>query len=180
MTNHNFFKTCKHALIASVLFLPASVIAAVNGAVGSTSTGNVTVYINVDSEVKLSGLTDYNHVWDGQPYEFTKDFCVYSNTPDNYYSVTVTGTNNEPEFKLVNQQDPNHPVKYQVQYQDIVGQNTSTYSSVNAGQTLNLMKGSGTPDCAGDTNARLKFLVAQANGTAGNYTGQVNLTVMPQ
>lgn len=180
MTNHNFLRMCKHALIASVFFVPAAVFAAVNGAVGPTSTGNVTVYINVGSEVKISGLTDYNHVWDGKPYEFTKDFCVYSNTPESLYGVTVTGTNNTPEFKLVNPRDPDNPVRYQVQYQDVIGQNTSTYSPVTPGMMLHQMKGSAAPDCSGGTNAQLKFLVEQAHGTAGNYSGQVNLTVMPQ
>jgi len=180
MTKHNFLNTCKHALVASGLLLPVFTMAAVNGTVGPTSTGNVTVFINVNSEVKVSGLSDYNHVWDGKAYEFTKDFCVYSNTPDNHYTVTVTGTNNTSEFKLINQRDPGHPVHYQVQYQDVYGQQSSTYAAVNAGEPLVMQKGSGAPDCNGQNNTKLKFLVEQANGTAGNYTGQINVTVMPQ
>lgn len=180
MTNHNLFKVCKHALLASVVALPAFAFAASDGTVGPTSQGNVQVYINVGSQVKISGLTDYNHVWDGRPYQFTKEFCVYSNTPENKYSVTVNGTNNVGEFKLVNQQDPDHPLDYNVEYQDASAIANGYFHTVSAGQQIVNLTGSGAPDCSGANNAQLRFSVPQAHGTAGNYTGQVNVTVTPQ
>ncbi len=178
MTKYNSVKVCKRAIIVALAALPLMATAAVNGSTGSTSSGSVNVFINVGSEVRISGLQDYRHPsWDGNPYEFTRNFCVYSNNPDNKYTVTVTGTNNENKFKLVNEKDPDNSIDYEVQYQDA---NTTSYYAAPAGARLVDMVGSGSTNCNGGTNAQMKINVGGANGLSGTYAGTVNVTVMPQ
>lgn len=177
MTGNNSFKTFCRAVIGLVSLVPALTLAASNGSMGATSQGTLMLAVNVEAEVQISGLQDITQNWNGQATTlYSHNFCIYSSTSGNYYSLTVTGTNNTNDFSLVNPSDPAHPVSYQVQVND----GTNGYNSVTPGVELRGLVGSGASDCNGNPNAQLKLQVAPATGQSGKYSGTINLQVTPQ
>lgn len=171
-------KIVKYVGVIAVLgSMPFVVKAAVQGSLGTTSTGSINIFINVDEEVQISDLQDYvNANWNGSPYQFEEDFCVFSNSTSNHYTVTVTGTNNEAKFFLVNSLDPAHPVPYTMTYTDAANSETA----VVPGTRLINMVGSGNPSCNGGRNTKIKVTVGAAQSLAGIYASTVNVLVAPQ
>lgn len=181
MKTYDFKKTVKFAkrvgIIAALGFMPFVVKAAVQGSMGTTSTGSINIFINVEEEVQISDLQDYvNANWNGNPYQFEEDFCVFSNAASNKYTVTVTGTNNEARFLLVNSLDPSHPVPYTATYTDAA----NTETALVPGTRLISMVGSGNPSCNGGRNTKIKITVGSAQSLAGIYAGTVNVLVTPE
>ena len=160
---------------AAITGYALSANAATEGTLGTSSTGTVEVYIDVEGLVQVTSLNDIDmgsatmtdNVFDDQ--SGTDSFCVFSNTSGGDYNVTVTGANT---FGLSDGTDT-IPVEY-------------TYNGggvAASGDTLEYEIGnSSSVTCEGSTNATLEAAVLGSDLAAakpGYYSEVITLLVEP-
>ena len=174
------------ALIAGIL-TAGTTLAATDGAVGGISTGDLTITVTVNDEVRISGLSDITDVFDGvNDIVGTSAACVYRNGTG-AYAITATGDGGVSSTAFEIDDGTNPGVAYNVEWDDgtgfvpvvsgsqLVGQNTTETGAndcVSAGTTS-----------AGPSTANVRVTVPAAGllaNPAGTLTGVLTLEVAPQ
>ncbi len=153
-------------------------LTATDGAVGFNSTGTVDISLDVNDEVRISGLTDINlGTFAGVDAVGTSAACVYRNGTGNY-NLTASGDGAAGAFTLT---DGTNTVAYSVTYDDGTGATTATTGAVLSGLT--------GADAASDTcavtgnNGTIEVTVAAAAAAglpAATYAGTLTLLVAPE
>ncbi|WP_257266396.1 hypothetical protein [Endozoicomonas sp. ONNA2] len=177
------------ALSGSIL-QPPFAMAAKDGLLGKTSTGEVGVYLKTGHLVKISGLTDIDLPWDaaaaadGSLTDVTGsiDYCVYTNEKSNNaytYSMSVSSQNSGEEgvgeFKMKGSiKSNNNLIKYKVFATGTQGVSSNVAANAahakwgeghNPTGTKTLFGGDNKQamiDCTGPRNARM-WVVADRN-----------------
>lgn len=166
-------------LFASVLGA-GSALAATQGAVGSTSTGSVTITATVPNLVRITNLDDIAlGSWSGTGDLAGGDnVCVWSTT--RRYRITATGSGAGGAFTLSD--GGTNTVAYSVQWADSSG--ATSGSAMTSGTALTGQNSTTTSTtCGGGTNATLLVRILEAalqSAPAAAYTGTLTLVVAPE
>jgi len=168
----------KTSLVALGL-LSGSVIAATQGTLGATSTGDLTITLDIANLVRVSNLNDINlgtFAGGGGGLAGTDTFCVYRNGAGNY-NINMTGDGTANAFTLANGANT---VPYTV---DFV--NGATTTAMNTGTGLAGQTGANTVSdtCAGVDNVSVNISVSNADlssSPAGTYSGVLTMVVAPE
>lgn len=184
--------------VSAGLTATTGVMAANQGDLGATSSGDFDITFSNADQARIWGLEDLNltdaNASDGAAK--THDFCVFSNksnTGSNQYEMEIESLNT---FKLVNAvtgaADPGTSLAYTVSIADPVGNDFDVNVSAQT-DTGNLYAGSlsnqpdpGNDDCASQSKAKTSLSIqfvgdttAIGNVAAGSYYDLVTLTVTP-
>jgi len=174
-------KTLKHVALGGALAAIATTgFAANQGTVGYTSTGDLTITLDVTDEMRISNLADINFpAFAGADQTLSSPACVYRNgSALQDYEVTATGSGGGGAFVITSGGGATIP--YSVEYWD-----TNVTAPVTSGTPL---AATGTvldnDDCAtnGSNNGRIDVTITAANANvapAGAYVGVLTLTVSP-
>ena len=170
-------------LIMIACLLSASAFAANDGSLGSTSTGDIDIYLAKGNLVQISNLQDINFgANNSAPSELFIDFCVYSSTGS--YTLTTSSDNpNNLTHRLANQGATEF-----IDYDVVI--NDSASGTLGDGEDLNHNSASTTQgnasatttNCGGGNNARLFIDIdATSFGTATSdvYSDNLELLVSP-
>ncbi len=180
--------TVAAAVLSALLASPS--YSAVQGTLGPTSTGSVTISVNKPARARITNLSDLTIAsWvsgDGDQM-LTDDVCVYSTRPSGGYTIKATGSGASSAFSLSGGVD-RPPLNYQVKWNaggvgKLTNSGTALSANVTSGAFLNAATDSST--CTGATpgdTARLIVEITAANLDAardGTYTGTLTLLVTP-
>ena len=164
-----------------------------------TLQGSFSAEVTIDNEVQITGLHDLNFFDFSSRYDTPDDkqkienLCIYSNSPGNFYTITLTGTNADPgtgtgsslyPYQL-NNDNPADPqsAAYHIWYSVALVTEGQTYNLINKAASPQL-HGSSTPNCSaqGDPLASLnfKFLSGRSGGAGALLYGAYidTLTIM--
>ena len=180
---HRIYKGIIIILINSIF--PTWVLAATQGSLGATSTGQVTVSITIPALVQISGL---GNITLGSTSSFpalgNTTACIYSNvaSPAGSYYVTATSQNSSGTNFRVN--TGTDFIVYSAYWNNsaMPTQTTALTSSTKTAQQTN---GNTTSlDCSGGTapnaNFNISFSASQVEGAkAATYTDQVTIVISP-
>ena len=189
-------KNVRNTLVATAIAaaFPVTALAATDGLLGSTSSGNLTITAQINDLLLITGLTDID-LTGGSPYIGTGDltgfsnFCVYRNGTGNY-SATLTGSGGlTAGFFIANGAGPGaDEIPYTVTFTD----GTNTYSSTtdfisggSVGTLLAPLIGDGDEqDCfsSGGVNGTVTVDILEADVQAANpgtYQGILTILVSP-
>ena len=163
--------------------LLCSVYAAIDGSLGATSSGSLTLTQVVTNMVKVSGLGDLTFTSItgevGGPQVVTEQFCVHSNLLSRGYKIQMTSNHGSYKLKHSNGVDE---LNYTV---EIDGQASgANAASVPYNSPSATYSGSAATDCAaeGGVNAFIRVTIPAAefaNALAGSYTAQHTITATP-
>jgi hypothetical protein len=174
----NFHKKIASAAMIATFVTSGSALAATDGDQGTNSTGDTTITVTKQSEVKISGLNDIALTVqsDGSASGSTSA-CIYRNGTGSY-RVTATGDGGAGAFSL---SDGNSGVMpYAVTFDDGGGATTLTTNTVATGlNNANTLSAT----CNGATNATIAVAVSTADfssAPAGDYTGVLTLLIAPE
>lgn len=166
------------------LLMNGNASAATQGALGTTSTGSISIGASVPNRVQLTGLTDVSFANQdpANPASKAQNLCVWSNTATKGYNVTATGSGAGNAFTLVNGA---LNVPYTVEWAATSGQPTGTALSAGAALTGLLSTATNATCSAGAGNtASLIVNISAANlqsmQAATTYTGTLTLVVAPE
>lgn len=156
--------------------------AATQGAVGSTSTGSVSISVTVPNLVRLTNLDDISlGTWSGTgDMSGSDNVCVWSTTRK--YAITATGSGTSGAFTLTNGGASPSTLAYSVEWKDTSGAASGsalTTATALTGQTSNVT----STTCGGGTNATLLVKILEANlaaAPAATYTGTLTLVIAPE
>ena len=169
---------------ASLAALPA--MAANDGSLGATSTGDLDINLTVSDIVQISKLTDITLAQNaGGGAEGTSTACVYANG-DGKYNLLIAGSSdaNGDTLQLNENGVGTSTVDYSVDFSDGTASTSTTTSLVGAANAVSGFTGNATSaDCAGGTNATISVSVAAADYQAavvGTYSDTLVLTVAPE
>lgn len=170
------------AAVAALSIGSATVLAATQGSLGSSSSGSVNISANINQLVRISALNDISlGTYTGTGgLTGRDDVCVFSNAGG--YSITATGSGSGGAFSLA--ASGGATVPYSVAWATTAGANTG--AQLTSGKVLAGQSGTFTnPTCQGGANLNASLLVsvtdeALAAAPAGAYTGTLTLTVAPQ
>jgi len=165
--------------IVALGLLSGSVIAANDGSLGVTSTGDLTITLDIANLVRVSNLNDINlgiYAGGGAGLAGADTFCVYRNGAGNY-NINMTGDGTASAFTLANGANT---VAYSV---DFV--NGATTTGMATGTALAGQTGANTVSdtCGGADNVSVNVAVsnaALASAPAGNYSGVLTMVVAPE
>lgn len=174
-------------LVGGALALMASAnsyAAPVQGTVGSTSTGSVTITASVPGQVRISGLSDVSltGVTPLADVSQAQDVCVWSNTSGRKYNVQANGSGSGGAFTL---SDGSNTYPYSVSWNATAGQTSGTALTANTPLT-SLASAATNPDCSAGASKSATLLVAVAQSTletmsaGANATGTLTLVVAPE
>ncbi len=173
----NYSQLVKTSLFALTLS-SASVMAATQGLLGTSSTGTIDINLDIDPLVMVSNLGDINlGTYSGAGnLTGTDTFCVYRNGAGNY-NITMNGSGAADAY-LLNDGGTNN-LAYTVSF---------TNGSANAMTTLTPLAaqtGANTTstNCGGTDNVSVGVTVANAAlaaAPAGTYTGSLTIIVAPE
>lgn len=168
-------------LFAGVLLfgLPLSVMAATDGQLGATSTGDLTITLDVGDEVLISNLADIALI-ESTPDNFVgtlSSICVYSNSATQGYNLTVTATGGS--FGLVNGAAI---LSFGLEWIDDNAQTPfSGTPNIIYDVPLTGLTGDGSQDCqAGGKTAGIQVTASGSNLTAGQYSQTILLQIAPE
>ena len=173
---------------AGVVLLAASTVAQatpVQGTLGATSQGSISVSATVPARVQLTGLTDlsFGTLDPTTAAANSENVCVWSNTSTKGYNLTATGdgggTGNT--FKLASGANK---LDYTVEWAGTSGATSGQALTTNVAKT-GFTSNATNPACSSSTSATLlvKFSTAQmqaAVSSATAYTGALTLLVAPE
>jgi len=165
--------------IVALGLLSGSVMAANNGSLGATSTGDLTITLDIASLVRVSNLNDINlgtFAGGAGNLAGSDTFCVYRNGTGNY-NINMIGDGAASAFTLANGADT---VAYSV---DFV--NGATTTPMATGTALAGQTGANTTSdtCGGVDNVSVNVAVsnaALASAPAGTYSGVLTMVVAPE
>jgi hypothetical protein len=159
-------------------------MAANQGTLGATSTGDIAISASIPSRARITGLSDVSFANQdpSTAASAAQDVCVWSNTATKAYTITATGSGTGSAFTLSNGAGT---VPYAVEWAATSGQTSG--SALIAG-TASSSQASGAVDqtCSSAPAASASLIVKMTTTdlgtmTAGsNYTGTLTLLVTPQ
>lgn len=176
----------KHArLIKTSIFAlgvaSASVMAATQGALGPTSTGDLIISLDIDPLVRVSNLGDIAlGNFNGGAGDLTgaDSFCVYRNGAGNY-NINMTGSGTANAFTLTDSGANTLP--YSVDFVN------GSATAMTTGASLTGQTGANTTSdtCGGGANDNVSVNVTVANADlasapAGTYSGTLTIVVAPE
>lgn len=171
-----FMKNFKLAVLASALVASGSLMAATDGTLGTTSTGESLVTIIKQNAVQITNVADLDlgtHATAAADMSANDDVCVFNSTAT--YSITVTSGNGG--FNL---SDGTNNIPYSVEW----AANGGAAVALVDGASLGSLTGDRTSlNCGGGTNANFSATVAAADFNAagpGTYTDVLTLLVEPE
>lgn len=182
------------ALLISGCTCSPVAFAAQQGNLGRTSTGSITIDMEVEPLVKISGLEDLTIPANSTPGSTIlglTHFCVFSNTENSGYNIRVNGSGENGIFQLTDGAESDaSTINYELHF---AGSNIDTTGTgdkqlLSPGIQKHNYTGGNSVDhinCRGDSakNATLMLRIG-SNLTpqlkAGTYTGTVTLTVAPE
>jgi hypothetical protein len=164
---------------AIIIATPAtSVLAANQGNLGATSSGDLAITMTTEDQIQISNLEDIA-LADGGSGDFTgsSPACIYRNGTG-AYTLTAAGSGADNAFTLSN--GGADSLAYTLTYDDGTGAQTLATGTALSGRT-----GADTASktCASGNNGNIDVTVAAANINsvpAGTYTGTLVLTVSPE
>lgn len=170
------------ALACGVTAGPAN--AAIDGTLGATSTGDITITASIANRARISGLADvtFANQDPATAASNAQDVCVWSNTASGGYTITATGSGTGSAFTLSN---GSGTVPYSVEWAATSGQ-TSGAALTAGSASASLTSAATSQDCSSGPVASASLVVNMATSdlgtmTAGsNYTGTLTLLVTPQ
>ncbi|MCC5888714.1 MAG: spore coat protein U domain-containing protein [Gammaproteobacteria bacterium] len=172
-------KLGKGIALASLMVAAGTAYSANDGSLGATSTGDLTVSVDIANRVQISGLNDIDfgtYAGSGD-LERSDDFCVYRNGTGSY-NVTISSSQAEGgSFRLVN--GPN-AIPYSVRFNDAA--DITGGSDVSSGDTLAGTGSATSLTCGGSSNASLGVSIAASAlqaAPSGFYTDVITLLVEP-
>lgn len=173
----------RHTVLATVIagLFSSAAMAATDGSLGSTSTGNIAIDLEILDSVEISALNDIDFGQyggtDTGALNAGDAFCVYRNGGDGY---TITPTSNNGKFSLVGDTGADE-IDYTVK---LAGAATGadsaaavTYNSASATFT-----GSDARDCGAANNASVDISITEAELRAAStdtYADTLILLVSP-
>lgn len=180
----------KLALGLAVVAASSGAIAATDGDLGSTSTGDFDITLVHASGVRIWGLQDFFFDTEGSSAQQRADInlCVFTNdatsTTDGQYDIIATGSD------LVMSNGAGDTLNYTVEFSDSKDNTGNNYQSVVTGGAISPEVGglnAGTlinqPDpkatCGGNENANIRVTIDPTSAPSGTYLATVNLTVSP-
>lgn len=160
----------------------SSALAATDGSLGSTSTGDFDITITINELVRISGLSDVAFGTYGGTgiLQDNQNICVYTNDAAADYKITLDNPNNSGTFELA---DGTNKIAYSVLFNDAAG--TTGQTAVTAGSALTAQSGANTSsiDCSvGGDSANVEVSIAEGDLQAapiGSYTGTLQLVLEP-
>ena len=167
----------RYLLYIVLCLTPTTLLAAVDGVVGATSTGSLQIRLRVPAEVRVSQLRDI--AFDAQPGAVStgsSPVCIYR-SGTGAYQVTAIGSGAGGAFELGNGQAQ---VPYEVRFSD-----GTSNRSLRSGEPLTGRSGAdpASPDCIGTgQNARVDVRLEPAATDpldGGDYVGTLTLVVAP-
>jgi hypothetical protein len=161
----------------------APAMAANQGALGATSTGNITISASVPTRARISGLTDvaFTNQDPSSAASNAQDVCVWSNTATKAYTITASGNGPGSAFTLSN---GSSTVPYSVQWAASSGQTLGSGLSAGAA-SASLTSTATNQSCASGPTASASLVVGIATADLGtmaagsNYTGTLTLLITP-
>lgn len=158
----------------------AAVMAATQGTLGTTSTGDLEITLDIDSLVRVSNLNDIDlgtFAGGAADLSGSDNFCIYRNGAGNY-NITMTGSGAASAFTLT---DGTNTIPYSVSF---------TNGGANAmatGTALTAQAGAFTANdtCNSGANDNVSVAVTVANSDlasapASSYTGTLTMVVAPE
>ena len=175
-------KALKQAAIGGAIAATATVgFAATDGAVGFNSTGNLIITMDVNDDVRISGLSDLLFgTLAGTGATLTSPACIYRNSgaPNSNYEVTAVGSGVGGAFTLLGATGATVP--YTVTFNDTTG---GASTPMGIGTIAPGTNARGDVDCATlGNNASIDVTISDAAAAAAPsdaYTGTLTLTVSP-
>ena len=158
--------------------------AANQGSVGFNSTGDLTITMNVNDDVRISALADLDFGdFTGTGDTRTSPACIYRNagTLDRDYQVTAVGSGPGGAFVLTGVSGAT--IAYTVTFTDLTTAPT-TSTALTSGTPIVGSNAEPTTDCnsGADNNAEIVVDISTAAASAAPadaYTGLLTLTVAP-
>lgn len=168
----------RSALFGALVLGAGSAVAATDGTLGATSTGNLNVILGVPDMVKITKLNDINlGTYAGVNMVGSDDVCVYHNGASTY-NITISGTGPANALQLKNG-SATATIPFTATYFDGV----STSAVVPAVALTNRQNASTTSmSCSGGTNASMNVSVQSVDiesAPVDTYTETVTMTVAP-
>lgn len=170
------------AFIASSLYSIPSSIAANQGTLDPTSSGDFEVSVVIPDRVRITGMQDiaFGKYLIG---DFNEDFpvCVYTNTASAQYGVTASGDGTSSALTLTNATDI---INYHVYWNDVAGSTTGEIellATVLNDNIENPNQESSTCVTGGNSaNLHVRILNADMrNISNGTYSGTLTITIDP-
>lgn len=174
------------ALAVCVMYHSAA-LAANDGTVGATSTGDVTITVEKPAVVQISGMTDMllpSYLLGDGAQQLTTTVCIYSSTAGGGYNVTMTGSGAGAIFTLT---DGTNTLAYTATWNSGgAGNIGNTGTAITTGTALTGLTNASTTSflCNANANptAQLNINFSQAAldaAPAGTYVGVATLVVSP-
>ena len=151
------------------------------GTLGSTSTGDVQLYLFLASSIQISSLNDldFDFVTAGADKSVAESFCVYSNSDVGTYKITTSSQNGTDGGYAMKHTTKADTLAYSLTMDDGSGKKTLTSGTQS---TDSFPANSASTNCGGSTNATVEATVTSANlaaVAAGEYTDTLVLVVSP-
>lgn len=152
-----------------------------DGTLGSTSTGQIGVELQVNDSVEITSLNTINFgaYGGGDTGDINREegFCVYVNGADEF---TITPTSTNKKFVLLGAKGADE-IEYTVKFANAaVGASTGNAVSYNAGTAT--FKGSQLRDCGGKNNTSIDVSIKEQeirDATTDSYSDTLILLVNP-
>lgn len=167
-------------LLGGAVILPAMTAAQTthDGRLGSSSTGQLLIFVSNRDLIKISNLSDIllsrNNVGE---FVGGTDACVYRNATGTY-TLTAYGSGENGKFSIIDGQ--RNSLNYHVSYDDGTGSIAVTSSLALRGR---LNANTQSVQCAGGNNASITIQVDAEEvdkAPAGTYSGGLTLVVSPE
>ncbi|WP_380785317.1 hypothetical protein [Sphingomonas sp. R86521] len=169
---------------ASTLVAAPALAAPTQGTLGATSTGTVTITVQVPSRVQITGLTDvaFGSVEPNAQAVSSQSNCVWSNTATKGYTITASGSGTAGAFTLTS--GVLAPVSYAVQWNQTTGQSSGT-ALAPAAVSTGFVSTATVPTCLTGPTTTSSLIVTIAPtqlatmASLTTYTGTLTLLVSP-
>ena len=178
-------KLLSTAIASAALVASAGSLAANDGSLGTTSTGDLDISLTISDVVQISKMTDITLAQNASGGADGSDtVCVYANGDGNYNLLMAgSGDANGDALEL---DGAATSVAYSVEFTDGTASTTQTSALVGAANAVSGFNGNATAaDCGGAaaTNATITVSVSPADYQAAavdTYTDTLVLTVAPE
>ncbi|KEI72027.1 hypothetical protein [Endozoicomonas elysicola] len=185
---------CAMVAVSTYSMLSLAATGAANdGTLGTTSTGTIPVTLNMPAVIKISELKevtfDYSSVNDTGNLTNTQNFCVYTNSAEGSYTLTINGTagGKSATFQLSPSgggEAGGKTVEYDVFFASELIPASGTLPQVTPGTPISATgANTQTLDCGATMVTTLKVEIPEGNLAAvesGTYTDTLTLTVAPR
>ena len=178
----NFANTMKFITTIFILvFAHAGMVySASDGSIGTTSTGNASLFLTMPKLIRFTGFIDFSGTWDlSNDLNWNQDLRVSTNygTAAREYSVVATGSGTGGAFTIT---DGVATIAYSVWFNDQTG--TTGRVALTSGTPLSNQTGATKPLSTATLNANISATVTNANmsgNDAGIYSGTLSVIVTP-